>query len=235
MINDVGILDFIFPKHCVICRKQGKYLCDSCFVNISFDVKSLCLICDKPTFNGLTHPKCKTKYSIDGCFSALVYNKTIQKLIFNFKYKPYLTDLKVVLSDLFYESIIQNENYARLIANGRWLMVPVPLSNAKLRKRGYNQSEILAKSLEKRFLIPVVNLLSRTRSTKTQVGLSDLERKLNIKNAFELLNHKSLILNQKSVILVDDVVTTGSTLKEAARELKRSGARRVIGLTLARD
>lgn len=227
------ILDFIFPKRCVSCKKQGSYLCQNCFVYLSFDVKSLCLICDKPTFNNLTHPACKRKYAIDGCFSALTYNKTTQKLIYNFKYKPYLKDLTTVLTDLFYESIIQNENFNQELKKGGWFLVPIPLSNAKLKKRGYNQSEIIAKILSKKFKIPVQNILKRVRDTKTQVGMSNIDRKLNIKNAF-IPNTKYSIRNT-NVILVDDVVTTGSTLKEAANVLKRNGARKVIGLTLARD
>jgi competence protein ComFC len=230
----MNLLDYIFPKHCVICRKQGSYICPQCFTYLSFDAKNLCLVCNRLTYNNLTHPKCKSKYSIDGCFSALAYNKTVQKLIFNFKYKPYLTDTAVVLVDLFYESLIQNEYFTKLIADGEWLMVPIPLSKIKLRKRGYNQAEILAKELTKKFGIQTKNLLKRVKNTKTQIGKSNVERKLNVRSAFELLNHKSLILNQ-NILLVDDVVTTGSTLKEAANVLKRIGAKKVIGLTLARD
>jgi len=243
------ILDLLFPKKCVSCKKLGSYLCENCFPYLSFNVKSLCLVCNKPTFNGLTHPFCVTKYSIDGCFSALPYNKTAQRLIYNFKYKPYLRDLKSVLVDLFYESLIQNEDFVKLMVDGSparntspssasmaggWLIVPVPLSGSRLRKRGYNQAEILAKDLSKKFKLPFQNILKRTRDTKTQVGLSNIERKENIKGAFKL-DASGYRLKAKNVFLVDDVVTTGSTLLEAANILKRNGARRVIGLTLARD
>jgi ComF family protein len=222
----------------VVCKKHGSYLCENCFSYLSFEPKSLCLLCNQPSFNNLTHPKCKRKYAIDGCFSALSYNKTVQKLIYNFKYKPYLTDLKTVLADLFYESIIQNEQFMKLIVDGSWLMVPISLSSSKLRKRGYNQAEILAKELSKKFNFPVQNLLSRTKETKTQVGLSNVQRRLNIKGAFELnssliINHLSL--KNASIFLVDDVVTTGSTLSEAAKIFKKAGAKKVFGLTLARD
>ncbi len=239
------ILDFIFPKHCVSCKKLGSYLCENCFSYLSFNVKSLCLVCNKPTFNGLTHPYCVTKYSIDGCFSALPYNKTAQKLIYNFKYKPYLTDLKSVLVDLFYDSLIQNEDFNKELEKGGWIFVPIPLFSSKLRKRGYNQAEIMAKELSKKFNLKTIDILKRVRDTKTQVGHSNIERKLNIKGAFELNNQKSIIKNHPStssgfrkncsIFLVDDVVTTGSTLLEASKILKRNGVKRVIGLTLARD
>lgn len=227
------ILDLLFPKKCVACKKPGSYLCENCFVFLSFDPKSLCLLCNNPSFNNLTHPRCRKKYAIDGCFSALSYNKPMQKLIYNFKYKPYLTDLKNVLADLFYESIIQSEQFQSQIKKGEWVFVPIPLSDAKLRKRGYNQAEILATELSKKFNFPAQNLLERTKETKTQVGLSNIARKINIKNAFEL-NTKYSIRNT-NVFLVDDVVTTGSTLLEAAKILKKAGAQAIFGLTLARD
>ncbi len=228
------LLDFIFPKHCVSCKKLGSYLCENCFSYLSFNVKSLCLVCNKPTFNGLTHPHCHTKHSIDGCFSALPYNKTVQKMIYNFKYKPYLTDLKSVLVDLFYDSLIQNEDFNRELKKSDWILVPIPLFSSKLRKRGYNQAEILAKELSKKFNVSFQNVFERIRNTKTQVGMTNIERRKNIKDAFGHINHKSEILDQ-NVFLVDDVVTTGSTLLEAAKILKRNGVKRVIGLTLARD
>lgn len=237
----MNLLDLIFPKRCINCKKTGHYICQNCFTYLSFDAKSLCLVCGRPSFNNLTHPICKKIYSIDGCFSAIAYNKIAQKLIFNFKYKPYLTDLKTFLSDLFYESIIQNENFIKQIANGKWLMVPIPLSKSKLKTRGYNQSEILAIALSKKFnlsagsqIFSTQDLLSRIKNTKNQFKLSKSDREENIKNAFEILNRKSSIINY-NIFLVDDIVTTGSTLKEAANVLKRNGANKVFGLTLARD
>src|SRR3989344_4380899 len=111
----MNLLDILFPKRCVNCKKAGDYVCQNCFTYLSFDTKSLCLICNKPSFNSLTHPICKKKYSIDGCFSAISYNKIAKKLIFNFKYEPYLTDLKKFLAELFVESIIQNENFVKVL------------------------------------------------------------------------------------------------------------------------
>jgi competence protein ComFC len=230
----MGILDLVFPKKCVVCKNGGSYLCENCFSYLSFDPKSLCLLCNNPSFNNLTHPRCKRKYAIDGCFSALSYNKTAQKLIYNFKYRPYLTDLKNVLTDLFYESVIQNEQFQSQIQVGEWVFAPIPLSSIKLRKRGYNQAEILAQELVKKFNFPVQNLLSRARETKTQVGLTNLQRKLNIKEAFELKIQKAEY-GGLNIFLIDDVVTTGSTLLEAAKILKKAGAKKVFGLTLARD
>lgn len=219
----MGILDFFYPKKCACCKKIGSYLCDDCFSYLSFTTKSAFFICN--------HSR------LDNLFSSISYNKTIQKLIYSFKHKPYLTDLKKILSDLFYEGLIQNEGFIQEIKNKTWLIVPIPLHNSKFKKRGYNQAEILAKDLAERFNFPIQNLLIRTKNTKAQFGLGKKERKENIKNAF-ILNPKfdtpASVLDT-NIFLVDDLATTGSTLLEAAKVLKRNGIKRVIGLTLARD
>lgn len=233
----MGILDLIFPKRCVQCRKLGSYLCTNCFSYLSFDVKSICLVCQRMVPDGLTHRACSKKHAIEGCFSAISYNKTAKKLIYNFKYKPYLADLKKILGDLLYESLIQNESFNRLLGVSKdWILVPIPLYSSKFRSRGYNHAEILAKDLGKRLGIPTSNMLKRVKETKSQYGLKLGERKKNIKGAFAL-NSKVKTQNSKleNVFLIDDIVTTGSTLLEAANILKRGGAKKVYGVILARD
>lgn len=165
--------------------------------------------------------------------------ETAKKLIYNFKYNPYLLDLRKFLSDLLYESIVQNESFQRVLQSSKdWVLVPIPLYSSKLRSRGYNQSEILAEKLAKKFMLPRANLLKRVKKTQTQVGLKLEQRRKNVKNAFEM--NSPLIINSSSfkktgVFLVDDIVTSGSTLSEAAKVLKRNGAGKVYGITLARD
>ena len=235
----MGLLDLIFPKRCVQCKKLGDYLCSDCFAFLSFDTKSNCLVCQRPSVDGLTHPYCRGKYKIDGCVSAIPYNKTAKKLIYNFKYKPYLSSLNSFLGDLLYEALVQNESFNRVLKSSKdWILVPIPLHSSKHRKRGYNQAEILAKELGKRFNIQILNALKRTRETKSQYGLKLKDRKENIQGAFKLkssLITHNLELKNTGVFLVDDIVTTGSTLLEAANVLKRRGAGKVYGITLARD
>jgi competence protein ComFC len=228
----MSFLDILFPKYCVNCRRIGDYICPNCFSFISFDFSMICLICNRPSIDGLTHPGCKTEYSIDGAFCAIAYKGIVKKLIYNFKYKPYLTDLKKTLVELFYESIIQQEIFQK-IYNLKPVLVPIPLFAKRLRKRGYNHSELLAEGLVKNLNLKLINALSRIKETKSQFGLKLKERKENLKNAFSL-NAKYEILN-KDVFLVDDILTTGSTLLEAAKVLKRNGAKKVWGLVLARD
>lgn len=227
-------LDFLFPKKCVACGKLGSYLCPDCFTLISFEAKNLCLICQKPSYNCLTHPYCLKKYAIDGCFSAIAYNGIAKKLVKNFKYEPYLLDLKGLLTDFIYESFIQNEQFQKELEKGEWIIIPIPLFSSKFRKRGYNQAEVLSLELAKKFKLKILNGLERIKNTKSQTDLTEKERQKNIRGAFKIKNGQWKMKNTK-VFLFDDVLTTGSTLKEAAKILKIAGVKRVIGLSLARD
>jgi ComF family protein len=126
-------------------------------------------------------------------------------------------------------------------------LVPIPLAPQRLKQRGYNQSEALADALGKLWKVPVLtNLLVRTRETSTQTTLTPETRLANVAGAFGLriddcglrirnLPVKSAIRNpQFTIVLVDDVFTTGATLAEAARALEQSGATRILGVTFAR-
>jgi len=192
----------------------------------------ICLVCNKNSIDGLTHPKCRGKYVIDGAFCAVAYKGIVKKLIYNFKYKPYLSDLKKSLVELFYESLIQNEIFQKAYEHLP-ILVPIPLHQERLKKRGYNHAQLLAEGLSKELNLKLVEVLQRMKATKSQFGLKLNDRKQNLKNAFAL-NAQYKIRNA-NVFLVDDILTTGSTLLEAARILKKNGAKKVWGLTLARD
>lgn len=225
----MSLLDFVFPKYCVNCRKIGSYICDSCFSYISFNEVSTCVVCQRAAFGGVTHPKCKTRYTIDGVFSSLVYQGVVKKLVYQFKYKPHVKDLRSVFDELFFEGLIQKELAYRVL-NDDSILVPIPLYRTKLRRRGYNQAAILAQGLAKRCGAQVVDCLERIRDTKTQVGLPREKRAENIKDAFVL---KAPLQGVAQVLLIDDIVTSGATLAEAARVLKKAGVEKVWGLTLA--
>jgi competence protein ComFC len=224
----VSFWDFIFPKKCVNCKKFGEYLCDNCFSLLSYDVLVPCVYCQKKSFDGNTHPGCKNLNSLDGAFAAVRYNKPIKKLVRSFKYKPYLKDLRKYISDLFIEGIIQNEDFMRVIKKQSKL-VPVPLHSARLKNRGYNHADLLTDNLSEYFGLEKVDIVERTRETSSQFGLSLSERRLNLKKAFKVRKEGEF----DQVILIDDIVTTGSTFIECAKVLKKSGTRRVYGLAFA--
>ncbi|MEX2155896.1 MAG: ComF family protein [Gemmatimonadales bacterium] len=123
-------------------------------------------------------------------------------------------------------------------------LVPIPLAPKRLRERGYNQSEALALALARRWKIPVMPVLTRTRETPTQTALTPETRLANVAGAFAVTKRETGLLTPgcqpgvnapwPTLVLVDDVFTTGATLAEAARALEQAGARTVRGITFAR-
>ncbi|MCC6549576.1 MAG: ComF family protein [Ignavibacteriaceae bacterium] len=111
------------------------------------------------------------------------------------------------------------------------ILTPVPLHKLKKLERGYNQSELISRGISEVSGIPVVNALTKTKYTETQTHKSGFERRKNIYNTFVL--SKGVSVEGKSVVLVDDVLTTGSTVSECARVLKENGASKVTVATLA--
>ena len=125
--------------------------------------------------------------------------------------------------------------------DGAPALIPIPLAPKRLQQRGYNQSELLARALARKWRIPVLpDLLSRTRETPTQTALTPGTRLANVAGAFQVRNVKCEMRNSAfrlshcELILVDDVFTTGATLAEAARALEQAGAPRIHGVTFAR-
>lgn len=121
-------------------------------------------------------------------------------------------------------------------ADGPSALVPIPLAAKRLRQRGYNQSDVLARALAKQWRSPVlVDVLVRTRETPTQTTLTPETRLANVRAAFAVANVQCSMLNDRwTLIIVDDVFTTGATLAESARALEQAGARRIYGVTFAR-
>ena len=114
------------------------------------------------------------------------------------------------------------------------VFIPIPLHKTKKRKRGFNQSELIAKELSKSLNIPLkTDILVKTKKTQTQTNLTKEQRAENVKNAFIIKNPQSI--EGKTVFLVDDVFTTGSTMKECAKTLKKAGATYVWGIAVARE
>lgn len=226
----MDLLSLFFPKKCINCKAFGEYICATCFTLFDFDVPLLCGVCGRQAVGGLTHPSCRSRYSIDGIFVSLVYKGIAKKLIYQFKFQPYLTDLRFVIGELFYDGLIQQESFFRVMKMNVYL-VPIPLHRKRLRERGYNQAELLALDLSKKFGVPTQILLKRTVQTTTQVGKTQAERRENMKGAFIISSNCSL--NDKTIFLIDDVVTSGATMNEGAKVLKRAGAKAVYGLALA--
>ena len=226
------LLDIFFPKFCFSCQKEGNYLCEDCkaCLEISENLFCLCKIPQRLTAEGKC-PKCASK-KLNGLYFALSWqNKTVQKLIRQFKYEPFVKDLSENLTD-FIITHFKAINKCEKDFEGK-ILIPLPLTRKKIRYRGFNQSEEIAKKLSDKLKIPVLkDCLIKIKETSPQVELSKEKRSENIKGAFEVKDKEKI--KDKKILLVDDVYTTGSTLEEAARVLKESGAKEVWGVVVAR-
>jgi ComF family protein len=254
------LLNLFFPKFCLGCKKEGTYLCDDCRALLDISEFDYCLCETHPTrllsdpARNASHSdaggqksgkcsRCRNK-NLSGLYFALSYKEKdlTKKLIRQFKYEPYLKDLAKTLASILVEHfVLSGKNINDIWENG--VLVPVPLDKSKLKIRGYNQSEELAKELSKVLQIPVAtDVLIKIKSTKPQMELSKEEREKNLQNAFaissrhceELATKQSDLLDKK-IFLVDDVYTTGSTMNECARVLKENGAKTVWGICIARE
>lgn len=223
----MNFFDFIFPKKCVSCGRFGSYICRECFSKIEFIEKPVCASCGRQAVGGRTHPGCVTRYTLDGLVTACRYRGAIRAAIVKIKYR-WIYNISSLLVDLVADSLWRYD-----LPDGV-ILVPIPLHTSRKRWRGFNQAELLAVELAKRFKVKInTNLINRVINTKTQVGLSRDERKKNIKGAFEVSRESKV--KGKRFILVDDVFTTGATMSEACRVLKANGAKSVWGMTVALD
>ncbi|MBI2596385.1 ComF family protein [Candidatus Daviesbacteria bacterium] len=230
----MNILDLLFPKKCVGCNKLGAYFCPGCISNI-LQAELVCPGCERPSIGGVTHPVCRRKFGLDGLWSLGVYSGSLRSAIQKIKYR-YIKELAEDLVDITLEYWAKSgtflldeikKNYGK-----DWVVVPVPLHWTRKNSRGFNQSSLFAKVFADRLGLDYSEALKRHKMTSSQVGLDSQKRRQNIKNTFSLTMNHELITN--NTILVDDVWTTGSTLKECCYVLKRNGAKKVWSLTLAR-
>lgn len=235
------ILDLIFPTECVGCGCEGKWLCKKCFRKLEINNFQTCFECQKYNQFGEFCHKCAKKYNLNGIWTAGNYeNKILSKLIKDLKYKFIKTMaddlckfLSIYINNLINISRInQTEKTPKILLNFKnSLTIPVPLHKKRFHWRGFNQTEIIAKIISSNFNLSNSYKLKRIINKKPQAKLNEQNRKNNIKNCYAWTGNN---LKNKNIILLDDVVTTGSTLNECARILKNAGANEVWGLAIAK-
>lgn len=229
------ILDLLFPKKCVGCKKEGTYFCDSCVLNIK-QTDLVCPRCEKLAIGGQTHPICKRRFGLDGLWSLGIYQNPLRSAIGELKYRK-VKDLAEILTDITIEYWAKYQPYVLdQIKKDRgkgWLVIPVPLYWWRANTRGFNQSSLIGQTLSKKLGLDYSESLKRIRYTRSQTKLKGKQRRKNISGAFALSPNCNLS-PVTCVLLIDDVWTTGSTMKECCYILKRAGAKQVWALTLAR-
>jgi ComF family protein len=226
----MALLDLIFPKRCVSCRKIGRYICNNCRYKIEYIRHQICPVCGLNAIDGITHPRCMTRYSLDGIYSFFRYKSVIQKAIKTIKYR-FVYDLAENLIGL-----VQNADldFLRNQIGKNSVMVPIPLHSERMKTRGFNQAEILGKILARRFGVSIdSDALKRVKKTVPQAEVKDRKKRLiNMQDVFAVGKISDNHLYSK-IILFDDVYTTGATLRSAANVLKRAGVDSVFGMTIA--
>lgn len=233
----MSFLDFLFPKSCVSCRKIGSYICPDCFVKIKSIDTPICPVCTKPAICGLTHPKCQGRLKLDGLVCLFAYQGPIRAALKKIKFSSIFA-LIPELATLANEEIEENEVLYKFLVKEKPLVVPIPLHWFRENERGFNQSAFLGRQIaQRRSLSFREDLLVREKYTLPQAKLKKKERKSNIQGVFKInegLSPNFPISQFPNILLIDDIWTTGATMREASKVLKRAGAKKVWGLALAR-
>lgn len=225
-----NIIDFIFPPFCAICnstlKENEKVVCESCFQNIKFVEPPFCKKCGKPLLKVRCENCRSNKFVFKKARVLGVYDGTLREIIHLLKYNRKLSLAKRLGKMM--NLVLHTDN----VLKGADMIVPVPLHQSRLRERGYNQCDCLSDSLSGSSKIPVFKkVLVRRRATKSQIKLEPEQRLKNVEGAFVVKDKKKV--EGKKVLLVDDVMTTGSTLNACSDALLRGGADEVYCLTAA--
>ena len=208
-----NLYDLFFPPDCLICGATDGLLCGDC--------RSLMEV------SGF-HARSRLKHLVD-VYSAVRYkNRFAKKMIRAFKYEPFSRQLKTALASLVIDHFLMLDKPFDF--SGR-ILVPVPLAAGRLRWRGYNQAQELAEELAKSWRLELAACLRRTKETKIQTTLSAAQRKTNIKGSISCFG--PTLIRGKQILLIDDVITTGTTMEECARVLLKGGAASVTGISVA--
>lgn len=225
--------ELLFPSFCILCRnpaEMGLPVCPDCLSRMEF-ISAKCGLCGEPFTGEVSERLCRDcmteKPHFDKARAWLKFQEPVIGIIHSFKYQrqfQFLDWMAQGLSQLF-QTEFAGQKFDMLI--------PVPLHWQRLMQRGYNQAFILARPMSRKLKIPLrPGALTRARNNPPQVGLTRPQRKENIKKVFAVKNPK--MVSGKNILLVDDVITTGATVDEAAKVLRKAGADSVSVLALAR-
>jgi ComF family protein len=230
------ILNIFFPNHCLHCEKiinKEALFCTTCWSRLKFITDPKCRICSYPfeieligKSSSLPCSKCiKDPPHFDKVITIFRYNEIIKKIISDLKYYDQTFIAKKIAKLLYNKIQPELENID--------LVTIIPLHRNKLKKRKFNQVALISKEIIKhKKYIP--DLLFRTKETQTQVKLTQKQRVANIKKAFMINRKHQDAIADKTILLIDDVMTTGATIEACAKALKKRKVKKIIVLTLAK-
>jgi competence protein ComFC len=218
-------LDWIFPPDCGGCGKPGQRWCSVCDAKAQVLTGTLCSFCGQPSSDGSTCSSCVVDTPIYTTIRGVyIYKDEIREALHSLKYKNNLG-----ISSIF------AERCANYLVGQKWaidLVVPVPLGKERKKERGFNQAAMIAYPLALFCGLSYSSkALIRSKETVTQIELSAEKRRQNVKGAFCASTNG---VAEKNILVVDDIITTGSTMNECAIALKLAGAKAVYGISVAR-
>lgn len=225
------LLDFVYYPKCICCEARLSrgydYYCETCLDLASEVEEPLCPECRSEIVNLRVGCKnCENKSPISALFTCGTFDDFFRPVVHGLKYHS-LLPLADRMSNML-ASRLEDANTIGLID----VIVPIPLHWIRKRQRGFNQSYVIAQALAHETSLPVADsLIKRVKRTKDQTGLTAKQRVANMKGAFSVTNPDAVA--GKRILLVDDVITTGATLNEAASELRRAGCRNVYAGVVA--
>ena len=218
-------LDLLLPPSCAGCSQGGHFICQACESSLPALERPYCSLCARPGQPRVCERCAASSPAFDGVSAPYLFEGAARQMVHGLKYDN-LRASAPELGRLLAEYVSANPVPGNVL-------VPVPLHRRRERERGYNQSELLAREPSKRTGVPVdCGMVRRIRNTPPQASIQNYEERTgNIAHAFECPSE----LNGESIVLIDDVVTTGSTMSACAAALKAAGAGSVWGLALARQ
>jgi competence protein ComFC len=219
-----ALADLFYPQHCVGCdRRASDLLCRTCFEALPRIGRPACARCGMPTaFETFVCDECKgVDFAFESARAPLKYAGVGKEIVHALKYRAYTKVAERLAAPLMLEVLDAKDDFDAV--------VPVPLHRSRLRRRGFNQAELLARRVTEKINAPVSGTLQVVRRTRDQVELSAAERRANVSGAFGAKGRL-----RGKVLLIDDVFTTGATMSACAEALLRAGASEVHALSLCR-
>lgn len=216
-----NMLFFIFPRKCEMCETISEsYICDKCKSKLEKTEVYLNRIDD--------YSKDNTKYFDEHAY-IFEYNSIIREKIIEYKFKN-----KPYLGKMFSEFFVKNEKMCGFFEKYD-IIIPVPMTNKKIKERGYNQTEIIAKIISQNItnITMQKNVLIKYKNNKVQSQLNKEQRQQNVQNVYELNNEE--IIKNKNILILDDIYTTGATCNECVKTLRNAQPKKIGIITIAKD
>lgn len=229
-----AILTFLFPPSCLACDRWGTYVCLPCVKRVEPVFIDSCLQCKRKVDNeSFICQRCPQQHqSVQGVLSVNFYNDTMKRIVHELKYRKVSHAFATVGAVSHLESVAKYVAFTR--AYPQAVLVPVPLHLRRFHERGFNQASYLARFFSYITELPVrEDLVIRWKNTKPLASCKTaLERHTEIRDAFRVVNPEAV--KDQMVVLVDDVVTSGATVRSLGQTLKTAGAKEVFVFSLAR-